>query len=74
MGVEQVGKTVDKCVEDTLALITKADELNANMAPIHELATQMYVGVGAGQGRMGRASDQEDAHRVATPPFAPAQN
>ena len=43
LGVEQLGKTVDKCVDDTVALITKSDELNTNMAPIHELAAQMYA-------------------------------
>ena len=41
MGVDQVGKTVDKSVEDTLALIAKADELNTNMAPVQDLAAQM---------------------------------
>jgi len=43
LGVDQVNKTVEKCVEETVALINKADELNANMAPIHQLAAQMCV-------------------------------
>ena len=43
LGVDQVNKTVEGCVEETVALINKADELNANMAPIHQLAAQMCV-------------------------------
>jgi hypothetical protein len=42
-GVAQVGRTVDKAVADTVALISKTDELNANMGPVHELAAQMCV-------------------------------
>jgi len=37
-----ISDTVDKCVSSTSLLISKADQLNSEMPPIHQIAAQMY--------------------------------
>lgn len=39
--VENTQVVVDKCIKDTLLLISKADELNNDMEAIHKLGDQM---------------------------------
>jgi len=41
MGVNNLADVVEKCVKDTTTLVSKADELNSEMGPIHSLAGQM---------------------------------
>jgi len=41
MSINNLGEVVDKCVADTSVLVSKADELNAEMAPIHNIAAQI---------------------------------
>jgi len=41
LGTQNVSKAVSKCMDDTLLLINKTDELNAEIAPIYTIATQM---------------------------------
>ena len=43
--VGNVEEVVRKCIEDTLLLISKADELNNDMEAIHKLHDQMCVSV-----------------------------
>jgi len=45
LGVTNLSDVVDKCVKDTATLVSKADELNSEMGPIHNIAGQMYGSV-----------------------------